>query len=192
MAKKDKKGFFTEFKAFITRGNVVDMAVGVIIAGAFTKIVTSLTNDILMPLINAVISLITNGKDVLLITVLNKEEYLINTGTVDEPLMTVNPKCIFINWSNFIEAIINFLLIALVLFLIIKIINGVHNKMEEKKAAREARLNPVDEEALKAEQEAQAKAEQEAAEEQARLDKIKAEEKTTNELLVELLHKLDK
>ncbi len=192
MAKKDKKGFFAEFKAFITRGNVVDMAVGVIIAGAFTKIVTSLTNDILMPLINAVISLITNGKEVLLITVLNKEEYLINTGTVDEPLMTVNPKCIFINWSNFIEAIINFLLIALVLFLIIKIINGVHNKMEEKKAAREARLNPVDEEALKAEQEAQAKAEIEAAEEQARLDKIKAEEKTTNELLVELLHKLDK
>ena len=188
MAKKDKKGFFAEFKAFITRGNVVDMAVGVIIASSFTKIVTSLTNDILMPLINAVISLITNGKDVLLITVLNKEEYLINTGTVDEPLMTVNPKCIFINWSNFIEAIINFLLIALVLFLIIKIINGVHNRMEEKKAAREARLNPVDEEALKAEAEAQEKAK----EEQARLDKIKAEEKTTNELLVELLHKLDK
>ncbi len=196
MAKEKKPGFFAEFKAFIMRGNIVDMAIGVIIAGAFTKIVTSLTNDIFMPIINWIVSLITGGKDVLLISVLNGKPYFIEETVDGEVVKTVNSECIYINWSNFIEAIINFLLIALILFIIVKTINNVHKKLEARKAEMEAKLHA--EEIAKKEAEEKEKAEIEAkeAEEkaalQAKLDKEKAESMTTNELLVELINKLSK
>lgn len=122
MAKKNKKGFFGEFKAFISRGNVVDMAVGVIIGGAFTAIVTALTNGILRPLINGVIYYIFGGKE----DALNKMyTFLVETKAADGTIDL--SKSIYIDWGAFISAIINFLLIALVLFLIIKIINNVHD-----------------------------------------------------------------
>lgn len=122
MAKKNKKGFFGEFKAFISRGNVVDMAVGVIIGGAFTAIVTALTNGILRPLINGVIYYIFGGKE----DALNKMyTFLVETKAADGTIDLA--KSIYIDWGAFISAIINFLLIALVLFLIIKIINNVHD-----------------------------------------------------------------
>lgn len=192
MAKEKKPGFFAEFKAFIMRGNIVDMAIGVIIAGAFTKIVTSLTNDIFMPLINWIVSLITGGEDILLITVLNGKPYFIEQVVDGETVKTVNSECIYINWSNFIEAIINFILIALVLFIIVKIINSVHKKLDEKKAQAEAKLH-AEEIAQKEAEEAELKAkEAEQAELQTLLDKEKAETKTTNELLVELINKLSK
>lgn len=129
MAKKNKKGFFAEFKAFISRGNVMDMAVGVIIGGAFTAIVTALTNGILKPLINAVIYYIFGGKqDALgkMYTFLVKVEDK-TTGAIDLA------SSVYIDWGAFISAIINFLLIALVLFLIIKVINNVHNAAEKAK-----------------------------------------------------------
>ena len=108
------KKFFAEFKAFISRGNVMDMAVGVIIGGAFSAIVTALTNNILMPVINWVLAAIV-GKDGLAgaVTILS--------GSADDLA-----NAIYIDWGAFISAIINFLLIALVLFLIIKAINSVH------------------------------------------------------------------
>lgn len=200
MAKEKKKGLMTEFKEFIMRGNIVDMAVGVIIAGAFTKIVTSLTNDIIMPLINTVFYLL-GAKDSELITVLNGQDYKVAVETLDangEKVTTLelNPDCIYINWSKFIEAIINFLLIALVLFAIVKIINTVRNKMDARKAALEAKLHAEEIAAA----EAKAAEEAAAAEEQAKLDaeakakadKEKAESMTTNELLVELINKLSK
>ena len=108
--------FFKEFKEFISRGNIVDLAVGVIIGSAFTAIVTALTNKIFMPIINWIVFAATGGKSVNLITVLNGKDYLIDDGGT----MVVNPECIFIDWGAFIIAIINFLLVALVLFLIIK------------------------------------------------------------------------
>lgn len=129
MAKKDKKGFFAEFKTFISRGNVMDMAVGVIIGGAFTAIVTALTSGILKPLINAVIYYIFGGKqDALgkMYTFLVKVEDK-TTGAIDLA------SSVYIDWGAFISAIINFLLIALVLFLIIKVINNVHNAAEKAK-----------------------------------------------------------
>ena len=181
MSKKEKKkGLLAEFKEFITRGNVVDMAVGVIIAGAFTRIVTSLTNDIIMPLINTVFYLL-GASNAELVTVLNGEEYKIANS---DGIYEINEKCIYINWSNFIEAIINFLLIAAVLFAIVKIINTIHKKIDEKKAAISAKVH-AEEIAKAKEEEEMAKAEAEAkaleeAEAKAKADKLKAETMTTN------------
>ena len=122
------KKFFAEFKKFITRGNVIDLAVGVIIGGAFTAIVTALTTHILTPLINWVIYLIfggTTGKPVYTV--------LVAAYTEDGALDTAN--AIFINWGAFIGAIINFILIAFVLFMIIRFINRVQEA--NKKLAEE-------------------------------------------------------
>ena len=106
------KGFFEEFKKFISRGNVMDMAVGVIIGGAFTAIVNSLVNDIFMPLL----SLITGGLDIAGMSV--------SFGS-GEGAATLN-------YGAFLSAIINFLLIAFVVFCMIKLINGAKDKMSKK------------------------------------------------------------
>lgn len=106
------KKFFADFKAFISRGNIVDMAVGVIIGSAFSAIVTALTNKIIMPLINLLLSI--GGENGLekAYTFL-KKVYDVN-GDLD---LT---KSIYIDWGAFITAIINFFIIAFVLFLILK------------------------------------------------------------------------
>ena len=69
--------FFKEFKEFVSRGNIVDMAVGVIIGAAFGTIVTALVNGIFMPLVNLIVYACTGGKGINLITVLNGEDYLV-------------------------------------------------------------------------------------------------------------------
>lgn len=112
-AMKKIKAFFADFKKFISRGNILDMAVGVIIGGAFSTIVTSLTNKIIMPLINLIVYACTGGTGISLITVLNGQPYLLEDGKI-------NPSCLFIDWGSFIIAVINFLIIAFVLFLILK------------------------------------------------------------------------
>ena len=110
----EKKGFFGEFKEFITRGNVMDMAVGIIIGGAFTAIVSSLVNDIIMPIIGG----LTGG--------VNFTDYVATIGNAT------------VTYGAFIQAIVNFILIALVLFLIVRAMNNVKRKAEEKKKAEEA------------------------------------------------------
>jgi len=135
MAKKIKKpkdrskGFFGEFKTFISRGNILDLAVGVIIGGAFGTIVTALTNKVIMPLINLIIFACTGGKGIDLVTILNGAPRFLPDGAA-------NPECIYIDWGNFIQAIINFLLIAVVLFLIVKCANSIHKKREEMDAKK--------------------------------------------------------
>ena len=104
------KKFFKEFKDFISRGNVIDLAVGVIVGGAFTAIVTALTTNILRPLINWIIYLCGGGEGIAAYTFL--------VGSAEDM-----DSAIYIDWGAFISAIINFVLIALVLFLIIKAIN---------------------------------------------------------------------
>ena len=106
------KKFFEEFKKFISRGNVMDMAVGVIIGGAFTAIVNSLVNDIFMP----VLSLITGGFDIAGMSV--------SFGVGDNAAT--------LNYGAFLSAVINFLLIALVIFCIIKAMNTAKDKMLKK------------------------------------------------------------
>lgn len=136
--KKDpnKKGFFGEFREFITRGNVLDMAVGVIIGGAFTAIVTALTSGILQPVINYIIGLIAgDGSLEKARTILGTPVYTIVDGKATDIDWA---KTNYIDWGQFISAIINFLLVALILFIIIKAINTVHNKGVEAKAKLEA------------------------------------------------------
>ena len=106
------KKFLSDFKKFISRGNIVDMSVGVIIGAAFSAIVTALTNKIIMPFINLLLSLGgTNGLE--------------NAYTILRPVYTDGvldlTKSIYIDWGAFITAIINFFLIALVLFIIVKV-----------------------------------------------------------------------
>ncbi len=105
------KGFFKEFKTFISKGNVMDLAVGVIIGGAFTAIVTSLVNDVIMPLI----SLITGGLDF--------SALCVKFGEGEEAAS--------LNYGSFISAVINFLIIAFVVFLMVKGINKITPKKPE-------------------------------------------------------------
>ena len=105
---------FDEFKAFVMRGNVVDMAVGVIIGGAFGKIVTSLVNDIFMPIIGVLIGNV------------NFSDLQIKLG---EPLEGTEQAAI--KYGMFIQEVVNFLIIALCIFMVIKVINKLQKKKEE-------------------------------------------------------------
>ena len=122
------KKFFGEFKKFITRGNVMDMAVGVIVGSAFTAIVNALSNNILKPVINWLLSLAL-GKDSLseVYTFLTRVDTVDEVGNVvlNEAGNTVPDltQSIYIDWGAFINAIINFFLIAFVLFCIVKAFN---------------------------------------------------------------------
>lgn len=110
-----KKGIIQEFKEFISRGSVLDLAVGVIIGGAFTAIVNSLVNDIVMP----IISIITGGVDF---------SSMAFTVTLPEAMAGAEPASI--NYGLFIQNIINFLLTALVIFFLVKGINSFRKKKE--------------------------------------------------------------
>ena len=133
----NKKGFFGEFKEFITRGNVMDMAVGVIIGGAFTALVTALTGGILQPLINWLIG--GRGGLEAARTILGEPVYM-ETEVSGQIIKQIDwAKTNYIDWGAFISAVINFLLVALILFIIIKVINSVHRKGVEAKAKLEAK-----------------------------------------------------
>lgn len=106
------KKFFSDFKKFISRGNIIDMAVGVIIGGAFSAIVTALANKIIMPLINALLALGGTG--------LESARTIIGTPVYKDGVIDW-ASTIYIDWGAFITAIIDFFLIALVLFIILKV-----------------------------------------------------------------------
>ena len=135
--KKEKKGFFKEFKEFISRGNIVDMAVGVIVGGAFTSIVNGLTNNILKPIINWFLAMLL-GTDSLseVFTYLKRVEVpeLDANGVATGKMIVDLNQSIYIDWGSFINAIINFLIIAFVLFVIVKAINSIndsHKKLQD-------------------------------------------------------------
>ena len=112
---KKGKGFLAEFKQFILRGNVLDMAIGVIIGGAFTAIVTSLNQDILTPLLGLI-----GGTD------FSHLMYALGEGEEAPVLM----------YGNFITAVINFLITALAIFIFIKIVSSITNKFAKKEEAK--------------------------------------------------------
>ena len=140
---KEKKGFWKEFKAFITRGNILDMAVGIIVGGAFTAIVNALCNNILKPIVNWILALIL-GTD----SLSEVYTFLTTAYTTDETGAQVIDlaNSIYIDWGTFINAIINFLLIAIVLFLIIKALMRVQKMRDEAKAAIEEAQKKAEEE----------------------------------------------
>ena len=106
--KKDKKGFFSEFKEFIMRGNVLDMAVGVIIASAFGKITTSLVNDVIMPAVGSLLGKVD----------LSELNIVLREAVMDGE--TVVTPAVQIGIGTFLVTIIDFLIIAFVVFLIVK------------------------------------------------------------------------
>lgn len=114
-----------EFKTFITRGNVVDMAVGVLIGSSFTAIVNGMSNFILKPLINWILTLIMGDGPLTDIYTMLKTATKVDEATGQEIIDLANS--IYIDWGSFINAILNFLLIAVILFVIIKIINTLRD-----------------------------------------------------------------
>ena len=130
-------GFFAEFKKFIARGNVMDMAVGVIIGGAFGKISTSLVNDVIMP----GVSMLTGGVDFSAWKIVLKE------AVVDASGAEVAAE-VAIKYGSFLATILDFLIIAFAVFCLIKFLNGLHKKKEEAPAAPPAPPEPSAEEKL--------------------------------------------
>ena len=178
---KKIKSLLLEFKAFITRGNVVDMAVAVIIGAAFNAIVTSLTNNILKPLINWAVG----GSDGIGLITMLKE---VKTADADGNLIVDMTNSIYIDWGTFIMKIIDFLLIALVLFVIIKVfmsLKNAANKAAEKAKKRTAKMAKKLQKQGMSEEDARAKAQAEVA---AEAPAVPAEppKPTSEELLAEI------
>ena len=135
------KKFMEEFKAFAMRGNVLDMAIGVVIAGAFGKITTSLVNDLLLPLV----SWICGSRDMTALNMIVRPAEYNEAGEVVREAITLG-------FGSFVGTVIDFLLIAVVIFAIVKAANKVHDlthKKEEKaEAAPEEPPKPTTEELL--------------------------------------------
>ena len=199
--------FFGEFKKFITRGNVVDMAVGVIVGSSFTAIVNALSNNILKPFINYLLAIAFGEGALADAFTFLKKEYVMVDGVQTAEIDLANS--IYIDWGAFINAVINFFLVAFVLFIIVKVFNNLrdgHKKWaedvlddiptkEEKREMKKQGIKLHDREAVKAfladkkakEAEAKAKAEAEAAE-KARLERLA--NPTTEDLLKSILAEL--
>ena len=126
------KKFFEEFKAFAMRGNVVDMAIGVIIGGAFGKITTSLVNDIFMPLLGLVTGGVNFGG---LFYALDGNKYTTIEAAAEAGVATIN-------YGAFVQYIIDFILVAFCMFIVIKLMNGMKKKEEAPAPKKEPRLCP--------------------------------------------------
>lgn len=131
------KKFMEEFKAFAMRGNVLDLAVGVVIGGAFGNITTSLVNDIIMP----VISILTGGVDFSAWKLVLKEAALDAAGEVASAEIAIN-------FGNLIAVVLDFIIIAFAVFCLVKGINKLHRKKEEAPAPESAPPAPSAEEVL--------------------------------------------
>ena len=192
------QSFVGEYKKFVNRGNVVDMAVGVIVGGAFTAIVTALSGSILQPVVNFALSeWFGNAHLDGLYTVL-KPAY--TTDEVGAEVLDL-ASSIYIDWSTFINAVIHFMLVALVLFCVIRAINHIREEYaeftdkvrkkrpsrEDRRAMRKAGIKLRDKAAVAAwyaEKAIKAEEARLAAEEQARLDRLA--NPTTEDLLKDI------
>ena len=115
------KKFFEEFKTFAMRGNVIDMAVGVVIGGAFGKITTSIVNDIIMPLI----SMLTGGIN------FSEWKWVLKEAVIAADGVTVETAEVAVNFGNTIAIILDFIIIAFAVFCMVKALNQLHRKKEE-------------------------------------------------------------
>ena len=126
------KKFFQEFKAFAMRGNVVDLAVGVVIGGAFGKITTSIVNDIIMP----VISVLTGGVSFESWKLVLKDAVINTAGEVEKAEIAIT-------FGNTIAIILDFIIIAFAVFCMVKALNSLHRKTEEPAPAPEPEPEPA-------------------------------------------------
>ena len=198
------KKFVGEFKTFINRGNVVDLAVGVMIGSSFTAIVNGLSNFILKPLINFFVTKLLGGD-----SMSDMHTYL--TVILDDEGQIDLSQSIYIDWGSFIATIINFIIIALFLFSLVKIINKFRSEQKalseriadatldrsERRELRKAGISIRDKQAVKAyfaekQRLADIAAEQkkQEAEEKARLERI--QNPTAEDILREILIELRK
>lgn len=198
------KKFFEEFKKFIMRGNVVDMAVGVIVGSSFTAVVNGMSNFILKPIINWLLALILGADTLSGVVTMLKPAYDA-AGVIDLA------NSIYIDWGSFINAVINFFLVALVLFTIVKLMNKLRDMQkdldehmkkndltkEDKKILKSRGVKLHDKAAVAAyiaekekAAEDKAAAEKTAAEEAARLER--EANPTTEDLLKQILAELKK
>ena len=194
--------FIEEFKKFIMRGNVIDMAVGVIVGSSFTAIVNGMSNFILKPIINWILALVFGANSLSEIFTMLKPAYDAD-GVLDLD------NSIYIDWGEFLNTVINFLIVALVLFTIVKLINGLRDLQkniddhidsqiltkEDKKILKSRGIKLRDKAAVNTylvEREnrikAEAEAEKRAAEEAARLER--EANPTTEDLLKKILEEL--
>ena len=135
------KKIIAEFKEFISRGNVMDMAIGVIIATAFGKITTSLVNDVLLPFI----SWLVGARDMSALNLLVRPEVLNDAGEVVQQSITIG-------FGTLLGTVLDFILVALVVFAIVKAANMARARLEkQKEAEEEAAPEPSNEEKLLAE-----------------------------------------
>ena len=156
---KQKSTFWKDFKAFISRGNVVDMAVGVVVGGSFSKIVTGLVNNIINPAVNIVMK--KGGLDSI--------KTIITEAIVDEAGKIVTPE-VAILWGTWLQTIIDFIITAFCVFVMVRVITGFRKKLEAKKLAEEAEKAAEAKAKAEAEKAAAAEAAKLAAEKQAALD----------------------
>ncbi len=164
-------GFFKDFKAFISKGNVIDMAVGVVIGGSFGKIVTGLVNNIINPFVGLFIK---NGS-------LDSVKTVISEAVVDEAGAVTTPE-VAILWGTWLQTIIDFIITAFCIFVILRVILKAREKFEAKKKAEEEAKKQAEKEAADA-------AAKVAAEKQAALE---ASILRQTELLEEIAKKLGK
>ena len=141
MAKKKEGGFIADFKKFITRGNVVDMAVGVVIGGAFGKIVTGFVNYIINPFIGIFMG---EGS-------LDSLKYTITPEKLDTVTGEVVTPEVAILWGTWIQTIIDFLIVAFCIFVMVRIITKMSNKMHAKELAEKAEADRIAAEKAEAE-----------------------------------------
>lgn len=134
--KLTKVKFITEFKAFISRGNVLDMAVGMIVGSAFTAIITALVNKVLMP----ALGMLTGGIDFSDLKIVLKEAIYDLEGA--DPTVVLSPE-VSINYGEFMAAVVNFFLIAISVFILIKVIGSLkRKKVEEPAPVEEPKPDP--------------------------------------------------
>ena len=147
-----KTTFFTDFKAFISKGNIIDMAVGVVIGGSFGKIVTGLVNYIINPFVGLFVK--TGSLDSI--------KTVITPAVLDEAGTIVTPE-VAILWGTWIQTLIDFLITALCIFCVLRVIMITKNKLEAKKIAAE-QAEAAEKEAKAAEESAALKVRQDALE----------------------------
>lgn len=189
------KKFIEEFKKFITRGNVLDMAVGVIVGSSFTAIVNALSNNILKPFINFLLTLVFGKSSLSEVYTFLK---IVKTTAEDGSEVIDLSNSIYIDWGAFINAIINFFIVAFVLFCIVKITNRLrddtnaikNNSLSMRAAEKEMKklgINLDDEMAVAEYFESKRIEEEEAARKKEEEEKLKREQNPTE---LDLLKKI--
>ena len=189
---KKKSSFFKDFKAFITKGNILDLAVAVVIGGAFNAIITSLVNNIIMPLVG-----MFTGKASLadLDVWIKKPDYVPDPETGLDVIVE-GTGAGHIQYGLFLQAIVNFLIIALTIFIMVRVIRSSQDRLafREKAKAEEAAKKAEEEAKLAAEEQAKADAAaaEAAAAKEAQLQAFYEANQKQTELLEKILEKINK